>query len=343
MEEIIADGKADIVEIARGLICDPDLPNKALEGRDDEIVHCIRCFTCFSNGMYRGPFWCALNPETNRERSFARDAAKPVKKQKVLVAGGGIAGMQAALTAEKNGHEVILCEKSDRLGGHIRCEEKVPFKKHLAEYIEQQERKIANSAIDVRLNTEVTPEYAKAVGADAIIAALGARPIKPDIPGIDGDNVLLADDAYIAPERVGSSAVILGGGFVGMELAIYLHMLGRQVEVVEMAETINSFPNVLHGNAISIKMQEDGIEAHFSEKAVKIDRGGVWCQTADGEKYYTADTVIYAVGQKSLAQEAMALYDCAGRVYPVGDCVLPRNIAEANVAARSIAEDIGRF
>jgi pyruvate/2-oxoglutarate dehydrogenase complex dihydrolipoamide dehydrogenase (E3) component len=189
----------------------------------------------------------------------------------------------------------------------------------------------------------VTPEYAKAVGADAIIAALGARPIKPDIPGIDGDNVLLADDAYIAPERVGSSAVILGGGFVGMELAIYLHMLGRQVEVVEMAETINSFPNVLHGNAISIKMQEDGIEAHFSEKAVKIDRGGVWCQTADGEKYYTADTVIYAVGQKSLAQEAMALYDCAGRVYPVGDCVLPRNIAEANVAARSIAEDIGRF
>ena len=341
MEEIIASGKADVVEMARGLICDPDLPNKARTGREDDIQHCMRCFNCFSNGQQRGPFWCALNPQTNRERLFAGNT--PAQPKKVLVVGGGIAGMQAALTAAQNGHEVILCEKTDRLGGHIRCEEKVPFKKHLKEYLDLQERRIARSNIDVRLNTEVTPEYAKAVGADAIIAALGARPIKPNIPGIDGKNVFLADDVYVNAELAGKSTVILGGGLVGMELAIYLNSLGIRAEVVEMADGFHPFPNVLHGQAINIKMQEEGIVAHFSTKAARIDEGGVWCETPEGEKYFAADSVIYAVGQRSLTAETMALYDCAEYFYPVGDCVLPRNIAEANAAAKTVAEDIGRY
>lgn len=342
MEDIIVSGKADVVEIARGLICDPDLPNKAREGRDEEIVKCMRCFTCFSNGMQRGPFWCALNPVTNRERTFAR-INTPAKKQKVLVVGGGIAGMQAALTAEKNGHEVILCEKSDRLGGHIRCEEKVPFKKHLEEYLNQQEKKVYKAAIDVRLNTEVTPEYAKAIGADAVVAALGAVPIKPRIPGIEGKNVLAADDVYVNPDLAGNSAVILGGGLVGLELAIYLHSLGKTVNVIEMADDFNRSSNMLHVNAVEIKMKEENILPTFSAKATKIDDAGVWCETKDGDKYFSADSVIYAVGQKALSEEAMALYDSATYFFPIGDCVLPRNIAEANLAGMSVAEDIGRL
>jgi 2,4-dienoyl-CoA reductase-like NADH-dependent reductase (Old Yellow Enzyme family)/thioredoxin reductase len=342
MEEIIASGKADIVEMARGLICDPDLPNKARDGRDDEIVHCMRCFACFSNLKARGGFWCALNPETSRERTFGRQLP-PVKKQKVLVVGGGIGGMQAALTAAENGHEVILCEKSARLGGNIRCEENVPFKKHLRQYIEQRERMIAKAAIDLRLNTEVTPEYAKSVGADVIVAALGAQPIKPAIPGIDGKNVIGAELAYANPEKVGKTAVILGGGLAGMELAIYLDSLGKKACVVEMAEKFNPGLNELHGASVRIKMQEDNIPAYFSTKATRIDDGGVWCQTPDGEKYFEAETVIYAVGQKPMTKETAALYDCAKHYYPLGDCVSPKTISEAVLVAKSVALDIGRF
>ena len=127
MEEIIASGKADIVEMARGLICDPDLPNKALEGREDEIFHCMRCMNCFSSLMSKGHFFCAINPEASREHIYA-DRRPRAKKQRVLIVGGGIAGMQAALSAVRRGHEVILCEKTDRLGGRILCERGVPFK-----------------------------------------------------------------------------------------------------------------------------------------------------------------------------------------------------------------------
>ena len=341
LEEIIASGKADIVEMARGLICDPDLPNKARDGRKDEIVKCMRCFNCFSNGMQRGSFWCALNPETNRERSFWHLSPKAEPK-KVLIVGGGIAGMQAALTAAENGHKVILCEKGDNLGGHIRCEENVPFKKHLAEYIAQREMLIARAPIDLRLNTTVTPEYAKSIGADVIIAALGAKPIVPRIPGIDGKNVLCADDAYATPEKVGERAVILGGGLVGAELALYLHSLGKKVTVVEMAKGINAGVNILHAEAIEIQIREQGLPFCFNTKAERIVEDGVWCSAEDGEKFFPADTVIYAVGQKSLSEETMALYDCAPYFYPIGDCVRPRNIANATLTAKSIAEGIGR-
>ena len=341
MEEIIASGKADIVEMARGLICDPDLPIKAREGREDEIVRCMRCLSCFSNLKDRGGFWCALNPVTNRERSFARTDV-PVTPKKVLIAGGGIAGMQAALSAAEKGHAVVLCEKTDHLGGHITCESGVPFKRHLKEYIDQQIRKLEASPVEIRMNTEVTPEYARGTGADVIVAALGAVPAKPDIPGIGGKNVLCADEAYIDPDRVGDTAVILGAGFVGTELAIYLNSLGKKVCVLEMADHMNVSSNSLHGQAVDIKLREEKIPVFFSSKAKEIDGNGVLAETPEGDRRFDADTVIYAVGQKALSREAAALYDCADEFWPVGDCVKPATISDANLTAMSAAQNIGR-
>lgn len=342
MEEIISSGKADITEMARGLICDPDIPNKARDGREDEIIRCMRCMYCFSHLKDHGQFFCALNPETSRERYFQR-ALPEAKKQTVLVAGGGIGGMQAALTAAKNGHKVILCEKSDRLGGSILCEENVPFKAHLMEYIELQRRLIGRSDIDLRLNTTVTPEYASSVNADVIIAALGAVPVKPDIPGIDGENVCFAEEAYADPDKVGATAVILGAGLVGTELAIYLTNLGRKVSVVEMADQMNTGGNFLHGVTVQAQIDMLGIDVSYNTKAVSIDAGGINCVTPEGEKYFAADTVIIAAGQRPLSDEAVALRNCAKRFYQLGDCVVPKSIGEANATAATIARDIGRF
>ncbi|MBA7589289.1 NADH oxidase [subsurface metagenome] len=144
MEEIIASGKADVVMVARALMADPDMPKKARGGKTDEIRPCLRCFVCFSGVVTKQQYMCAVNPEIGFEQD-SRHELPPAVKKTVLVAGGGVAGMQAALTASQRGHKVILCEKGDRLGGVLRCEEKVPFKKLLSDYLDYQARMLSRA------------------------------------------------------------------------------------------------------------------------------------------------------------------------------------------------------
>lgn len=339
MEEIIASGKADVVELARGLICDPDLPRKAREGRDDEITHCMRCFSCFSSLMARGQFCCALNPEiaNESETKFAQNTAK---RKKVLIAGGGIAGMEAALTAAKRGHEVILCEKSDRLGGVLRCEEGVPFKRHLSQYLDKQERMILKSAIDLRLNTAVTPELAREISPDVIIAAMGAKPAKPPIKGIE--RCIEAEELYPTPEKAGKKLVILGGGLVGCELAIFMAGLGREVTVLEMAPAPNFGWNILQGQSIGIEFEKLGIELCLNTRVTAVNDGEVIAERGGEELHYPADTVVSALGMVPLRDEASALALCAEEFYQIGDCLDVKNIYSATNAAYHIACDIGR-
>jgi 2,4-dienoyl-CoA reductase-like NADH-dependent reductase (Old Yellow Enzyme family)/thioredoxin reductase len=351
LEEIIASGKADVVELARGLICDPDLPNKAREGRADEITHCMRCFTCFSNLILHGQIVCALNPEISNEseEKFARPAARP---KKVLIAGGGIAGMEAALTCAERGHEVILCEKSGRLGGVLRCEANVPFKKHLHAYIEQQADKVLKSGVQVRLNTEVTRETADALSPDVIIAAVGSKPLVPKIPGIGNANVFMAEAIYLNPENAGDNVVILGGGLVGAELAVYLGELGRKVTILEMLPELNTGGNILQGQAVGIALERAGVELAFGVRAVEIVPQGVIgvpgilasgtaSENVGERKLYEADTVVCALGLLSACEAADELRFCAPVFHQLGDCLAPRTVYEATRAARQIALDIG--
>lgn len=340
MEEIIASGKADVVQIARGLIAEPDLPNKARAGREREIKHCMRCLHCFSSLLTNGQFYCAINPETSREVE-ARTVTPVKTRKKVLVAGGGIGGMQAAITCAQRGHEVILCEKSGRLGGTLLCEEKVPFKKKLESYIDYQIREIGKAAVDVRMNTTVTEKLAEEIAPDVIIAALGARPVMPRITGIDGTNVLSAEDAYITPDKVGRRVAILGGGLVGMELGIYLAQQGRDVSIVEMLDQLNDGGNFLHMIGLEAELRKNNIGIHLNTKALEIGGAGVVCDGPDGQKLLEADTVIYAVGQRALSEEAAALGACAPEFYMLGDCTVPKNIAAATSAAYTVARDIG--
>ncbi len=342
MEEIIASGKADVVEMARSLMADPDLPAKAYAGRPEEIRQCMRCVSCFSDQMMRARCTCAINPEINNELDY-RVSAPPAKKCKVLVAGGGIGGMEAAIECARRGHEVILCEKTGRLGGVLRCEEKVPFKRHLEEYLDYQERQIAKQNIEVRLNTAVTPEYAAEVDADAIIAAMGARPVVPPIKGIDGKNVVPAEELYLHPEKAGKKLVILGGGLVGSELAVFMSMQGHDCTVVEMAPMPNDGGNIIQGWAIQGEFQKYGAALSLGTRAKEITENGVLCEMDGQEVFLEADTVVTALGMKPLREEAQALNGYAAEFYAIGDCVSPRTIKQATAQAYQVARNVGRL
>ncbi|SHI11037.1 2,4-dienoyl-CoA reductase [Sporobacter termitidis DSM 10068] len=342
MEEIIASGRADVVEVARGLLADPDLPLKARTGREGDINTCMRCLACFSNLMARSQFLCAINPVIGHETED-KWQLPPAERKKILIAGGGIAGMQAALTACQRGHEVILAERSGQLGGALRCEDGVPFKKHLAEYLDRQARRVAAAAVEVRLNTPVTPALAGELRPDVIIAALGARPVVPKIKGIDGENVHSAEEIYYHPEKAGKRVAILGGGLVGAELGAHLAALGRQVTIIEMLPELNNGGNTLQGLSVGIELRERGVRVCLGTKALEIGSRGVTGEGPEGQELFEADTVIYAIGQKPLREEADALRFAAPEFYQIGDCLTPKNITEATRAAYNIARDIGRL
>jgi len=337
MDEIIAKGQADIVEAARALICDPDLPNKARSGREDEIRRCMRCYACFNNLMSKGDFLCALNPENSREKEVYQ--ARPVAQtKKVLVAGGGIAGLQAAITAAKCGHKVTVCEKNDILGGAITCERNVPFKPNLDRYIHRQVREAAKLGVEIRLNTPVTPALAEAMQPDVIIAALGSEAAVPSV--CVGTRAIGAEEAYVHADKVGQKVVILGGGLVGTELAVYLGGMGKEITILEMSGQYNNGGNGMHFGCVLKEMTKLGVETRFNTSAAQIDEKGVTC--SDGS-FIEADTVIYAAGRIPRAEEAMALHALAPEFHQIGDCRQVSNINDATSQAWTIANLIGRY
>lgn len=362
MEELIASGQVDVVNLGRQTLADPDFPIKARIGLADEINPCLRCFYCFSNSTIDGVFYCATNPEIGREQASL--APLPAHKKTVLVAGGGVGGMQAALTAAKRGHKVILCEKSDTLGGALLCEEKIPFKSNLDIYLKRQALKVSRADIEIHMNTEVTPVLAESFQPDVIIAAMGARPMVPNLKGIDGRNVAGAEEVYYHPEIVGKHAVIMGGGLVGLELGIYLSSIGHEITIVEMApgtiatpppvegtsnrmsglmELPGGFP-LVHGVALGDELtRHPHIKICVSTKALEVTEKGLVVEDANGVRTIEADTIIYAIGQKPMREEALALLSCAKEFYQIGDCLTPKNIYEATSVAYQIATDIGRF
>ena len=342
LEEIIASGQADVVELARAVMADTDLVNKARAGRPEDIRPCLRCLACFSHLLTNGQIHCAVNPMIGRELEY-RYAQPPAKKKTVLVAGGGIAGMQAALAASNAGHKVILCEKSGRLGGALKCEEAVPFKRKIKDYLAYQARQIATAPIEVRLHTAVTPELMAVLNPDVIIAALGARPVVPPIKGIAGTNVLSAEYVYENIAAVGERAVILGGGLVGVELAIYLASLGKSITVMEMLPELNNGGNILHQTALDVEINRLNIRLALGTKAVEISDRGVLGTAKGKETLFEADTVIYAIGQAPLSAEADALRACAPEFYIIGDCGVPKNIMQATSMADAAARNLARL
>jgi pyruvate/2-oxoglutarate dehydrogenase complex dihydrolipoamide dehydrogenase (E3) component len=266
----------------------------------------------------------------------------PVKEnKKVLVAGGGVGGMQAAITAAKRGHRVVLCEKGPRLGGVLLCEEQVPFKKHLKEYLERQAMLCERNGVEVRLNTAVTPEYALSEKPDVIIAATGARPVKPPVEGIDGPNVYAAEEVYVDPEKAGQRVVVLGAGLVGIEIGLFLRGLGREVTLVEIMDHPNLDFGSMHTLAVNKELREKNVPIRLSTRATRIRPEGVEIQGPEGAGFLPADTVIYAAGMRPEREAALALSQCAPEFTMLGDCQTPKNIMAATQPAETAAMLIG--
>jgi flavanone/flavanol-cleaving reductase len=327
MEEIIATGKADVVAIARGLLADPELPKKAQLGRDTEIVHCLRCFECIGGMFVTSTTKCAVNPIIGREFE-AGFPVPPAEPKKVMIVGGGPAGMQAAITAAERGHSVVLCEKSDSLGGALRCAEGVSFKEDLDRFKLYLIRKVISLPITVVLNTEITPRLVEVGGPDVVIVSVGAEPIIPAIPGVDRDSVILAADAH-SSENIGNRVLVVGGGLVGCETGLHLAQQGKDVTIVEMLDEVAQDANIMHRRGLMLELAKSvAIRTGLTcveitgEGVVAVDRGG-------NRESLPCDTVVLAVGYRSCTDVVDALAGTAPEVMTIGDCVKPRKVLQA--------------
>ena len=328
MEEIIASGKADVVYMGRALLADPYLPQKVVSGNDDKIVKCLRCFTCMAERPTTQTRRCTVNPLIGREIEGTEVLPAAVKK-KVLVVGGGVAGLKAAVTAALRGHRVVLCEKSDKVGGILKCEQAIDFKQEMYQLGLSLEAQAKEAGVEIRCNTEVTPEYAEKENADVMILAVGSNPIVPPLKGIDRDNVVIVNNYYLEKEKVGDSVVVLGGGLAGCEAAIHLAQEGKKVHLVEMRPELAPDANIRH-RPILMQMVEKYVEAHTGYRGLEVTSEGVICKDPEGKEVLVpGKSVICAVGQRANRAAVDQLRDCAPVVREIGDCVRPSNITSA--------------
>ena len=339
MEEIIASGKADIIYMARELLADPFLPNKVFAGEADKIVKCLRCFTCMAERPVTGTRRCAVNPLVGREID-GMEVTPALRGKKVLIAGAGVAGLKAAVTAAQRGHRVILCEKSDRVGGILKCEQAIDFKREMFELGLTLENQAKAEGVVIRLGTLVTPEYVAEEKPDALILAVGSDPIVPPLPGIDGDNVVVVNNYYKESEKVGDSVVVLGGGLAGCECAVHLAQDGKKVHLVEMRDTLAPDCNIRH-RPILMKKIDELVEVHLGYAGLRVTEDGLVCKAPDGEEILiSGDTVICAVGQRANRADVEALRYSAPFVREIGDCIRPANITKAIYEGYHAALDI---
>lgn len=342
-EEVLAKGQADYVLMARSAMADPEIIKKAKEGREDDIRPCLRCNYCMDHGrrealttelhLLSHPSYdrhCATNPLAFQSLS-KRDFPPAERVKRIAVVGGGVAGMEAALAAAERGHEVIIYEKTDKLGGQALLSDVMWFKKEMKlfhEYLERQVRKRQN--IIVNLNTECTPEIIDDLDPDAVIVAVGAEQIVPNIPGVE--KAVMSFDVFGHEEEnvKGKKVAIIGGGDIGVELGIYLNELGHECTIVEMGHYIAPKAQLTERISYLEWLEQEKVQTMVDTKCVEITDKGAVIKDADGnQKLLEADTVIIAVGTKSLAEERDKFIDTAFDVINVGDCVKASSIVHA--------------
>lgn len=328
-ERVLKEGKADFIALARPLLADPEWPNKAREGRWDDIRPCIGCHDGCLGRQYQGKYpSCAVNPASGLERELAlRPAEKP---KSVLVVGGGPGGMEAAMIAASRGHRVTLWERNAHLGGNLIPASVPDFKEDLIALTKYLSTQIIKLGVDVKLGVEATPELIQQMAPEVLIIATGATPIIPEIPGVDKGIVSHAIDVLVAGKDVGDTVVVIGGGLIGCEVAMFLAGKGKRVTVVEMLDRLADNVNGVNRGQLMMMMAERNITMLAGTTALGITDSGVIVNGKQGKKKdLKADAVVLAVGLKSQDGLQQALAGKVPELRAIGDCVQPRKIMDA--------------
>lgn len=342
-DRAIAEGKLDMVAMARAWISNPDYGDKVYEGRKDDIVPCLRCNKCHGRGKNDiMTTVCSVNPKFGFEMvdRYVGQPAGPSKE--IAVIGGGPGGMRTALYLAERGHKVTIYEKEQELGGAIRHADYIPFKWTLRDYKNYLIHQVHKHGIKVVLGTAATPEMVED-RYDAVIAAVGAQPVIPGIPGAKGENVTVATDAIMHSEKIGKNVVVIGGGEVGVETGMFLAQKGHSVTVIEMRDQLAADTTVMHYRSMFTDAWEAIPDFHYvlNATAKEITADHVTYTDKDGVDHdLPADSVILSVGMRSKADEALSFYGTTPGFYMVGDCRKPGTIQTTNRSAYVISQNI---
>ena len=305
-EEIISSGKADMVAMNRALHADYDMPGKYAEGNEWQHMPCLRC-RCFRMASPHTAKLCSVNPMWGRFKEYP-SGRLPVSdnKKKAAVIGGGPGGIEAMKWLLQRGHDVTLYEKSDSVGGHIKDAVSAPFKKDLRDYLQYMRDFAENCGGRVLLNTEATPELIEKEHYDMIVAAIGADPIIPAIPGAEKNHVYWAPDAENGTVECGENVVIVGGSSVGTEASINLGMRGKHCTVLEAAKDVDLSRTGAGADLLALS-EEYGVNRMMGWKLVEISDKEVTAEnTETGEQIkLPADTVLMAVGMRPRRKAAL--------------------------------------
>lgn len=334
VERALADGRCDLVAMARTWISNSAYGKCIQEDRADDIVPCIRCNKChiaaFNDGWRSS---CSVNPLMGVEHRYEQAVEPPARKKKIAVIGGGPAGMKAAITLCDRGHTVTLYERSDALGGLIRHADFVDFKWPLRRYKEYLAAQVGKRDIRVRLNTEAVPAEIAAEGYDTVVAAVGADHIVPPLPGLESSGYITAEKVFGREAELGHRVVVIGGGEIGVETGLHLARSGHRVHILEMKEELAADAAPLHYRDMFKAEWENTDRLTWTTRArVTEIRGGKVCYVcSDGQEGEIAfDTLVLAAGTAANAEQAMDFYGTAGEFHMVGNCVVPGGLNTVN-------------